>query len=376
MSRIEDPSSLYIGLMSGTSMDGIDAVLIRLAARHCETVAAISFPYPAELRDTLIAVSRKPGNVGIDTIGDLDHWVGVCFRDAAKAMLDAAGSESIQVRAIGSHGQTIRHRPGSERPFTMQIGDPNIIATGTGITTVADFRRRDMAVGGEGAPLAPAFHQWLFGSDKQQRVVLNIGGIANVTILPGDATSVTGFDTGPGNGLMDAWIQQEKGEPFDDAGTWASDGKLLPDLLTRMLADPYFDRSPPKSTGFEYFNLDWISKHVDGESFQPVDIQTTLLALTARTIHEAIAHHAPDTRAILVCGGGVHNDALMEGLTRILPSAKWSSTVDFGLDPDWVEAAAFAWLAKQTLLGRPGNLPSVTGARQPEVLGAIYVCPD
>lgn len=374
MSDPENPCSLYIGLMSGTSMDGIDAALVRLDDKNCETIAAASYAYPSELREALINSSRKPDETTINTLGKLDQWVGTCFRDAATSLLDAAGTASSRVRAIGSHGQTIRHCPHSDRPFTLQIGDPNIIASGTGITTVADFRRRDLAAGGEGAPLTPAFHQWLFADEKDARVVLNIGGIANITVLPESGSDVTGFDTGPGNVLLDAWTQQEQDRPFDDGGAWARSGEVLPDLLSRMLQDDYFSMSPPKSTGFEYFNIDWLEGYAGGQSFSATDIQTTLLALTVQSIGDAITRYAAGSQEILVCGGGVHNIALMDGLSRLALSVKWSSTGDHGLDPDYVEATAFAWLARQTILGQPGNLPSVTGARQPEVLGGIYVC--
>ncbi len=372
----ENLSSLYVGLISGTSMDGIDAALVRLNDRHCETIATTCCPYPPQLREALITASRKPDETTVDMLGDLDHWVGTCFRDATKALLDSSGTESSLVRAIGSHGQTIRHRPHGERPFTMQIGDPNIIASGTGITTVADFRRRDLAAGGEGAPLTPGFHQWLFADEKQNRVVLNIGGIANVTVLPENGGNVTGFDTGPGNGLMDAWMQKERNVPFDDDGAWASVGKMVPELLSVMLNDPYFALTPPKSTGFEYFNLEWVVKHTSAKSFLAADIQATLLSLTSQSICQAIEHGAPGTQEILLCGGGVHNGALMADLAHRLPSVKWTSTGDYGVDPDWVEAAAFAWMASRTLLNHPGNLPSVTGARRSEVLGGIYACAD
>lgn len=370
-----NPSSLFVGLMSGTSMDGIDAALVRLGDKLCETVATTSYPYPAELREALLAASRNPSATTVDDLGDLDHWVGCCFRDAVTALLKSSGTDHTAIEAVGSHGQTIRHLPHAARPFTLQIGDPNIIAVGTGITTVADFRRRDLALGGEGAPLAPAFHQWLFADREQHRVVLNIGGIANITVLPPGSENVTGFDTGPGNGLMDAWIQQSSNAAFDDDGAWASQGNVLPDLLTKMLDDAYFDLTPPKSTGFEYFNLDWVMRHIGAnENLVASDVQASLLALTARSIGNAIEKHAPDTREVLVCGGGVHNGALMNLLAATLAPAAVRSTGDYGLDPDWVEAAAFAWLAKQTLLGRSGNLPSVTGARRAEVLGGIYVC--
>jgi len=374
MSDPEDARSLYAGLMSGTSMDGIDAALVRLGNGQCDTIATVHHPYPKDLRQALMVASREPDRTTVDTIGDLDHWVGVCFSDATNTLLEVAAIEPSAVCAIGSHGQTLRHRPHAERPFTLQIGDPNIIANGTGITTIADFRRRDLAAGGEGAPLTPAFHQWLFAARNVSRVVLNIGGIANITVLPGNGGDVSGFDTGPGNGLMDAWTQQEQNRPFDDGGVWARSGEVHLDLLSQMLADPFFALQPPKSTGFEYFNMDWLVNHAGGSAIPAADIQATLLALTARTIAGAIDHHAPAIDEILVCGGGIHNQSLMDSLQLLLDPVKCSSTEEYGLDPDWVEAAAFAWLARQTLLQQPGNLPSVTGAGTPQVLGGIYLC--
>jgi len=370
-----DPAAsdaLYIGLMSGTSMDGIDAALMHFGDHRCETLATHSERYPLELQQRLRAAAADPGRLSIDTVGSLDQWVGECFRDAALELLAAAGTDAHRVAAIGSHGQTIRHRPRADRPFTVQIGDPNVIVHGTGITTVADFRRRDIAAGGQGAPLAPAFHAWLFGHTAEQRVVLNIGGFANVTVLPPRGVP-TGFDTGPGNALMDAWIRRHHGSEFDDRGSWAASGKEDAGLLARLLDDPYFDEPPPKSTGFEYFNLDWLDQRLGHATADPADVQATLLGLTAMSIRDAIRRHAPQTTDVAACGGGAHNSALMARLSRELAPASLVSTEALGLEPDWVEAAAFAWLARQTLLGRPGNLPSVTGADGPAVLGGIYL---
>jgi len=367
------PDALFVGLMSGTSMDGIDAALVRFEDRRCVTVGTHSHPYPAELQQRLRQAAAEPESLTVDRIGHLDQWVGECFRDAACGLLSASDTDAGRVTAIGSHGQTLRHRPDGPRPFTLQIGDPNIIAAGTGITTVADFRRRDIAAGGQGAPLAPAFHAWLFGAAKTDRVVLNIGGFANVTVLPATGKNPFGFDTGPGNSLMDAWIRRSLGREFDDRGAWAAGGSKDRELLKQMLADPYFDAGPPKSTGFEHFNLDWLTSHIDGHAVDAADVQATLLELTSVSIRDAIARHAPGAAEVMVCGGGTHNDALMERLARILAPASVTSTAEHGLDPDWVEAAAFAWLARQALLGLPGNLPSVTGARTAEVLGGIYL---
>ncbi len=366
-------NSLYIGLMSGTSMDGIDAALVEFSNRRCQVIATRNHEYPVELREALITATREPKHCTVDTIGSLDNWVGEIFRDATLQLISDANKNAEQIVAIGSHGQTLRHQPRVDRPYTMQIGDPNIIAAGTGITTVADFRRRDLALGGEGAPLLPPFHHWLFSDKNINRVVLNIGGIANITILCAGSNDVTGFDTGPGNTLLDAWIQTSKGEKFDRDGSWAASGEISSDLLNMLLADPYFDLPPPKSTGFEYFNLMWLRQALsEVEDIADANVQATLCALTARSIADAIHRHASETSELLVCGGGIDNTELIRWIGSALPAVRVHSTADFGLEPDWVEAAAFAWLAKRCLDKEPGNLPSVTGARGTAILGGIY----
>ncbi len=364
---------LFLGLISGTSMDGIDAALVELGEQHCTVLAAQTTAYPADLSNALLAASRQPARCGVDELCALDHRVGECFRDAAINLLEASGTSPASVAAIGSHGQTLRHQPRLPQPFTLQLGDPNIIAAGTGIATVADFRRRDLALGGEGAPLTPAFHHWLFGDAARHRVILNIGGFANVTVLPASSEVVSGFDTGPGNSLMDSWCRRCLGRPYDDAGRWAAGGRVSEALLARMLSDRYFDEPPPKSTGFEYFDDAWLDRQL-GQAPRPddADVQATLTELTARSIAAAIGRHAPLTDEVLVCGGGVHNGYLLERLQAALAPTTLASTTDHGMDPAWIEAAAFAWLAARRLDGRPGNLPSVTGARDPAILGAIY----
>jgi anhydro-N-acetylmuramic acid kinase len=373
MPNFRESGPYYVGLMSGTSMDGIDAAVVTFGERQCEVVATLGNLYPDDLRETLYVASRKPAECTVDKIGQLDHWIGECFRDAALAVIEQNQIDINDVVAIGSHGQTLRHQPRASRPFTLQIGDPNIIAAGTGLTTVADFRRRDIALGGEGAPLAPAFHQWLFADERQDRAVLNIGGIANVTMLLATGP-VVGFDTGPGNTLLDGWIRQCKSLPFDGDGDWAKSGTVSEPLLSTMLSDPYFAQAPPKSTGFEYFNGAWTRNKVatTGTEVKPEDIQSTLSELSARTIAVAILEHAPAIEQLLICGGGIHNSDLMQRLRSYLSGIDVSSTEEFGLHPDWVEAAAFAWLAKRCLDGQPGNLPAVTGASERTILGAIY----
>ena len=356
-------------------MDGIDAALVEFGDHQCNVLATLAAPYPHELRDRLISAAQSPTDCTVDMIGHLDQWVGECFRDATITLLEKQGVASDLVNAIGSHGQTLRHQPRAARPFTLQIGDANIIAAGTGITTVADFRRRDLALGGEGAPLTPAFHQWLFADRGKNRAVLNIGGIANVTLLLPDSTTVLGFDTGPGNTLLDAWCRQSRDEPFDKGGAWAESGSVVQPLLDEMLGDPYFKLPPPKSTGFEHFNSAWIKSRLaaSGEEVAAAeDLQSTLAELSARTIAMSVLEHAPAIEQLLVCGGGVHNTNLIHRLQSYLSGTSVQSTEEFGLHPDWVEAAAFAWLAKRRIEGKPGNLPEVTGAKRATVLGAVF----
>jgi len=359
----------FIGLMSGTSMDAIDAVLVEFAPT-AKLVAHHSHPIPDGLRNRLTALIGTT-QFDIREYGSLDVAIGRLFGEAALALLKSAEIGQQQVAAIGSHGQTIFHSPEGDTPFTLQIGDPNSIAQMTGITTVADFRRRDMAAGGQGAPLVPAFHQALFRSNKHNRVILNIGGIANVTLLPRDeARAVTGFDTGPGNCLLDEWIQHQGKARYDHDGKWAASGQIDEHLLERLLSDHYFAAPPPKSSGREYFNLAW--QGLDGYGAAAEDLQATFAELTVESIARAIEQHAPSYDQLFVCGGGAHNRYLVQRLTNRLSSLEVDTTAALGIDPDWVEAIAFAWLAKQTLAGEPGNLPAVTGAKQPVILGAIY----
>lgn len=365
----------YIGLISGTSVDGIDAAVVEIGAGQSLTVKATHCqPIPAPLH-TAIEALMQPGPNEIDRMGEIDAQLGRLFAEAAAAALKQAGLSAQSIRAIGSHGQTVRHRPHAAHPFTLQLGNPAIIAEITGIITVADFRRRDMAAGGEGAPLVPAFHDWLFRSAERNRVIVNLGGIANITCLPADkAAAVTGFDTGPGNTLLDRWIGKCRGERHDEAGRWASSGTVSEPLLAILLADEYFSRKPPKSTGRELFTLEWLETRLRKLSSPVVeaDVQATLVSLTARTVAQAIRQALPACHEVYVCGGGAHNAHLLDRLGNELAPLPLKATDTLGLPVDWVEAVAFAWLAHQTLAGHSGNIPSVTGARHAVVLGAIY----
>ena len=365
---------LYIGLMSGTSVDAVDAVLVDIAA-CIALIATDSHPIPEPLRRKIRAVAA--GTAGSERrVWHLDTQLGELYAQATLALLKKTGVSASQIHALGSHGQTIYHAPNDSLACTVQIGDPNIIAERTGITTVADFRRRDLAAGGQGAPLAPAFHHQAFADKNEHRVIINIGGIANITVLAagGEGASVRGFDTGPGNGLLDAWIRRHHHLHYDDNGHWAATGDILLPLLERLLDDPYFDQKPPKSTGTEYFNLTWLDQQIAtlDEELAAHDVQRTLCTLTTRTLSESITRYAPYPTAVFVCGGGVHNQTLMDSLRQEQPATTIATTEALGIGPDWIEATTFAWLAQRTMAGLTSNLPAVTGARSEVILGGIY----
>jgi len=362
----------YIGLMSGTSMDGIDAVLVSFDKSGVNVAATLERAYPDTLRRALLNAVTTPVDQPIENIGSMDRQVGECFRDAALALLESSDVTADDVLAIGSHGQTVRHQPDAVAPYSLQIGNPATIASGMGIATVADFRSADIAAGGQGAPLVPPFHRWLFGDTETDRAILNIGGIANVTLLKTDSSPVIGFDTGPGNTLLDRWIQAHRRMPFDRNGDWAASGTCIDVLLERLLSFGYFDLLPPKSTGLEDFNLEWLSEYGPDE-YDPADVQSTLGELTARAVANSIRDHAPETKELYVCGGGAHNKDLLRRLARNMPNTGIDTTHAVGLDPDWVEAVAFAWLAMRTMKNETGNLPSVTGANRKVVLGEIHL---
>lgn len=365
-------ADLYIGLMSGTSADGIDAVIIEIDQGKVRILNHHSHTYSNQLRTEILRLCQ-PGKNEIENMGRLDHQLGLAFAETVNELLHNTGLQAKQITATGSHGQTIRHRPPSteEISFTLQIGDPNIIAEQTGITTVADFRRRDMAAGGEGAPLAPAFHQAVFSHPIETRVIVNIGGIANITTLKGNKMS-RGFDTGPGNALMDCWTTLHRGKPYDDQGLWAASGNSDTALFKQLISHPYFNQPPPKSTGREIFHLGWLNQELlNFPGIDPADIQATLLELTAVTIQQAINKETNRCDGIFVCGGGARNSALMQRLEQLCP-APVTSTATLGIDPQQVEAAAFAWLAQQTLNRQPGNARAATGASHDVILGGVY----
>lgn len=373
MSDLTQPD-VFLGLISGTSADGIDAALVRFhgsgAQAQSELIAGHTYGWEPALRQQLVALGQHAQALPLDAIGELDTRIGQAFAEAANTLIAAADIARQHVLAIGSHGQTLRHRPHGDAPFTLQLGDANIIAERCGIQVVADFRRRDVAAGGHGAPLVPAFHAAILHTPSEDRAILNLGGIANVTLLPAQGT-VRGFDTGPANGLMDAWCLRHTGQPYDAGGAFAAQGHVDAVLLARLLAEPWFAAPPPKSTGRDQFHLGWVEAALTGHE-SPADVQATLLALTARSVADALLRSQPNTQRVIVCGGGVHNPQLLNALREALPNAAVESSAAHGLDPDFVEAMAFAWLAREHLAERPGNLPAVTGARGLRVLGARY----
>lgn len=368
----EPPSpGYYIGLMSGTSMDGIDAVLVSFDDEaRMGVLAHHSLTHPTPLKHRIEALAANQGCPS--ELGEVDALLGESFAQCVLELLAAQGIAASRINAIGSHGQTVFHQTSPEPAFSLQIGDPNRIAERTGIATVADFRRRDIAAGGQGAPLAPAFHDWFFAIKGEHRVLVNLGGIANVTHLWGDGTAPVGFDTGPANRLMDLWCHEQTGADYDANGDWAAVGRTQPQLLEAMLADPYFSLTGPRSTGREYFNRGWLERHLAAfDNIDPRDVQRTLAALTAETVARAIlSEGSPD--AVFLCGGGAFNQLLVWEIQQRLGTARVETTQSLGLHPQMVEGAAFAWLARQRLAGQAGNLESVTGAQGPRLLGAIY----
>ncbi len=365
------PKDYYIGLISGTSVDGVDCALVQFESGRQQLVSSHTQAYSDTLRNQVLQLcSGEAGS--LKALGETHIAIGRLFADAVQQLLEQAGLSAADITAIGSHGQTVWHEPDSANPFSLQLADPNTIAQLTGITTVADFRGRDMAAGGQGAPLAPLLHREVFASDAVDRAIINIGGIGNITFLPSQGNCLA-FDTGPGNVLMDYWIGEHQNKNFDEDGGWASTGQTQQELLNALLDEDYFNRTPPKSTGRELFNGDWLRAKLNNfeTSYKPEDVQATLLTLTATTLVNAINRYA-QAREIYVCGGGVHNAALMNELARMAGEQSVNSTSKLGIDPDWVEAMCFASLARQALQGKLVETAPFTGASEPVLLGGIY----
>jgi anhydro-N-acetylmuramic acid kinase len=358
----------YIGIMSGTSLDGIDVALVSIDDDHFQLASTQFSAYPDIIKTHLLAL-HYPEKNELENAALIGNELAILYANAVNTLLENNHLSSDQIMAIGCHGQTIRHRP--ELGFTLQIGNNALLAELTNITVVSDFRSRDIAAGGQGAPLVPAFHLAAFGSKDKNRAIVNIGGIANITYL-GISGEILGFDSGPGNMLLDHWIKLKLGQDYDKNGAWATTGNVLPSLLETMLSDPYFALPPPKSTGRDLFNESWLNQHILDHNCQPQDIARTLIALTANSLYKALTDHCKHVDEVYLCGGGAHNQLLVDTLKQMLGSTPLSNTNTLGVDVDWVEAAAFAWLAQQTIENKPANLPSVTGAKGLRVLGAVY----
>lgn len=369
-----DQPKLYIGLMSGTSADAIDALVASIDNQTVKIIGQHTLPYPHSIRRDILDLST-PGENEIERMGALDQKLGRLFAQACNELIETLSIDASEIHAIGSHGQTIRHHPPSfsQHPFSLQIGDANIIAQETGITTVTDFRRRDIAAGGEGAPLVPAFHNAVFLDKLKQRVIVNIGGMANISILNPDK-ECTGFDTGPGNALMDEWIYLHNQQAYDDKGSWSQTGTSNTKLLSLLLDHPYFQSKPPKSTGRETFNIKWLKDSINqiATPIKPEDVQATLLELTAISISDSISNYAQGCSEVYICGGGAFNQALTQALHNKLAPITVSTTESLGMHPQLVEAAAFSWLAHQTMHKKSANCPKVTGAKKSVILGCIY----
>ncbi len=371
---VSDP--LYVGLMSGTSVDAIDCAMVRRHGDHVVIVATHEHTIPPHVKRQIAAISHS-GADEIQRMGVLDRMLGLLFAEATMQLLHLARKRPVDISAIGSHGQTIRHHPPSaaaseETSFSLQIGDPNTIAEKTGITTIADFRRRDIAAGGEGAPLAPAFHAAAFSKAGVTRAIVNIGGIANASILDGKEL-LMGFDTGPGNTLLDHWIARHHGQSYDHDGQWSAAGQIHDALLQKLFAHSYFSKTGARSTGKEAFNLPWLDSQLAGlEPIAATDVQTTLMELTCISITNAIRNCPLQVAEVYICGGGSHNSYLMKRLAQHLAPATLANTSVVGMDPDWVEAVTFAWLASRTLEGLSGNSPIATGASGARILGGLY----
>ncbi|RUO57820.1 anhydro-N-acetylmuramic acid kinase [Pseudidiomarina insulisalsae] len=372
-------NDLYIGLMSGTSMDGLDAVLVDFSGARPQLLRHLDTPLPDALRSELIQLC-SPGHNELHRQATADRQFAELSAELVLRILQHSDVTADQVQAIGSHGQTVRHMPDALTPYTVQLGDPNTLAALTGIAVVADFRRKDMALGGQGAPLVPAFHDALFRQQLQgtnSAAVLNLGGIANITVLEQASSQVYGFDTGPANTLLDLWFRMQHPDAehdYDKSGAFAAQGEVIDALLEAMMADPYVQQPAPKSTGREYFNYGWLEQHLKAlEKWRGADIQATLAEFTARSVAQGLASGPNPVEKVFVAGGGAFNQDLMARLARNYPAASWTTVKELGIDPQHLEAMAFAWLARQFMRRQPGNLPAVTGASRATVLGGLYL---
>lgn len=362
-------SQLFIGLMSGTSLDGVDAALVSFNEHQSPELIKTHFiAYPQNLRSQILALQHPTDNE-LETTALIGNTLAHLYANAVNELLALAKTEACAVNAIGCHGQTIRHRP--ELGFTMQIGNPALLCELTGITVVSDFRSRDIAAKGQGAPLVPAFHKDVFAHNRHSRAIINIGGIANITYLS-NAGHVFGFDSGPGNMLLDAWIKQHLGLDYDADGQWSCTGSIIEPLLSAMLNEPYFSAVPPKSTGRDLFNTTWLNQWLSAQAYAPNDVARTLVALSAHSIAQAINQYCGHIDEIYLCGGGAKNQLLVSDLQSLMGSASVEMTDKLGIGIDWVEAIAFAWLAKKCISQESANLPEVTGAKGLRILGAIY----
>lgn len=364
----------YVGMLSGTSRDGVDAVLVNFSHGSMRILHATCVQYPAALRqklDQLLETHKAPT---IDVAGALDEQLGRFFARVAQNLVAEAGMEMRDINAIGSHGQNVWHQPGGDQPVSLQLGNPAIIAKNTSTVTVGNFRTADVNAGGQGAPLAPLLHLQMFQNDQEDRAVLNIGGIANLTLLPASG-GVSGFDTGPGNCLMDAWTMRHLQKTYDDNGRWAASGQIDDELLQRLLQDGYFQQAPPKSTGLEHFNMSWLESALSGLDTSPADVQSTLAELTVNSITQSLRQNGGAKR-LMVCGGGTHNAHLMKRLSAALPEVIVETTSRYGVDPDWVEGLLFAWLARERVNQQAQNTPPITGAAHEVLLGDIHQPPN
>ncbi|WP_100551040.1 anhydro-N-acetylmuramic acid kinase [Caedibacter taeniospiralis] len=360
----------YLGIMSGTSMDAIDCVVTGFDTTNFQLIAHSSFSYPGKIRDRINQIYQNNYSVSLNDLGDLDYTLGAVYAECVNKLLALHKLDKAQIKAIGCHGQTVYHHPEGEIKFSIQLGSGNVLSAQTGLPVINDFRNKDMIFGGQGAPLVPLFHQAFFAHESNPRVILNLGGIANISCLHPHKPLI-GFDTGPANTLIDQWIKKHKHKPFDDSGSWGRGGVIQITVLDKMLADPYFAKEAPKSTGLEYFNLNWLNQFLSGDE-KPQDIQATLHALTTQSIAQQLVKAQPDTKEIYVCGGGARNHFLLELLKTLLPNITIKPIKHLGIDEEWIEAVAFAWFAYCHINRIKIPFSMTTGSREDSVAGTWH----